>query len=65
MELEDTPGQRLGVYVAEPGTPDYDGMLLLDMTAAVHTEKSARPTALNRTDRGARICQPDNIQGGT
>ncbi|GAB2893065.1 helix-turn-helix transcriptional regulator [Streptomyces mayteni] len=33
MELEGTQGQRLGVYVAEPETPDYDAMLLLDLTA--------------------------------
>ncbi|MHA5053222.1 helix-turn-helix transcriptional regulator [Streptomyces sp. SD15] len=33
MQLEGTPGQRLGVYTAEPGTPDHDAMLLLDMTA--------------------------------
>ncbi|MGW4909150.1 helix-turn-helix transcriptional regulator [Streptomyces sp. NPDC004270] len=33
MHLEGTPGQRLGVYTAEPGTPDHDAMLLLDMTA--------------------------------
>ncbi|MEU8137202.1 helix-turn-helix transcriptional regulator [Streptodolium elevatio] len=33
MELEGTPGQRLGVYVAHPGTPDHDALLLLDMTA--------------------------------
>ncbi|WP_181764438.1 helix-turn-helix transcriptional regulator [Streptomyces albidus (ex Kaewkla and Franco 2022)] len=33
MELEGTPGQRFGVYTAEPGTPDHDAMLLLDMTA--------------------------------
>ncbi|GAA3607790.1 helix-turn-helix transcriptional regulator [Nonomuraea rosea] len=33
MTLEGTPGQRLGVYVAEPGSPDYDAMLLLDLTA--------------------------------
>ncbi|WP_210588574.1 helix-turn-helix transcriptional regulator [Streptomyces sp. GESEQ-35] len=33
MHLEDTPGQRLGVYTAEPGTPDHDAMLLLDLTA--------------------------------
>jgi transcriptional regulator with XRE-family HTH domain len=32
MQLEDTPGQRLGVYLAEPGTPDYDAMILLDTT---------------------------------
>ncbi|WP_327318374.1 helix-turn-helix transcriptional regulator [Streptomyces sp. NBC_01235] len=33
MHLEGTPGQRLGVYSAEPGSPDHDAMLLLDMTA--------------------------------
>jgi len=42
MQLEGTPGQRLGVYVAEPGTPDHDAMILLDMTAPSHT---ARPAA--------------------
>ncbi|WP_405015127.1 helix-turn-helix transcriptional regulator [Kitasatospora sp. NBC_01539] len=34
MALEGTPGQRFGVYTAEPGTPDHDALLLLDMTAA-------------------------------
>ncbi len=33
MELEGTPGRRLGVYVAEPGTPEHDALLLLDLTA--------------------------------
>ncbi|PVE08629.1 helix-turn-helix transcriptional regulator [Streptomyces scopuliridis] len=33
MHLDGTPGQRLGVYTAEPGTPDHDAMLLLDLTA--------------------------------
>jgi transcriptional regulator with XRE-family HTH domain len=32
MVLEGTPGQRLIVYNAEPGTPDHDAMVLLDMT---------------------------------
>jgi len=32
MTLEGTTGQRLGVYVAEPGTPDHDALVLLDMT---------------------------------
>lgn len=41
MQLEGTPGQRIGVYIAEPGTPDYDAMVLLDMTAAAHTGKPA------------------------
>lgn len=33
MELDGTPGQRLVAYAAEPGTPDHDTLLLLDMTA--------------------------------
>ncbi|MFF8394911.1 hypothetical protein [Streptomyces sp. NPDC016172] len=37
MALEGTLAHRLGVYTAEPGTPDHDAMLLLDMTAT-HTE---------------------------
>lgn len=41
MQLEGTPGQRLGVYVAEPGTPDHDAMILLDMTAPHDAEKMA------------------------
>ncbi|WP_052229763.1 helix-turn-helix transcriptional regulator [Streptomyces sp. CT34] len=31
MQLEGTPGQRLNAYHADPGTPDYDAMVLLDM----------------------------------
>ncbi|MBO3682560.1 helix-turn-helix transcriptional regulator [Streptomyces sp. NEAU-YJ-81] len=38
MHVEGTPGQRLGVYTAEPGTPDHDAMLLLDI-AAPHPAK--------------------------
>lgn len=33
MPLADTDGQRLVVYLAAPGTPDHDAMVLLDMTA--------------------------------
>jgi hypothetical protein len=33
MQLEGTPGQRLVVYYAEPGTPDHDAMVLLDLAA--------------------------------
>ncbi len=33
MALESTPGQRMGIYTAEPGTPDHDAMVLLDLTA--------------------------------
>jgi transcriptional regulator with XRE-family HTH domain len=41
MQLEGTPGQRLGVYTAEPGTPDHDAMTLLDLTAPRHTATTA------------------------
>ncbi|MFD9497764.1 helix-turn-helix transcriptional regulator [Streptomyces sp. NPDC060035] len=34
MALEGTPGHRMGIYTAEPGTPDHDAMLILDMTTA-------------------------------
>ncbi|MFC9247607.1 helix-turn-helix transcriptional regulator [Streptomyces sp. NPDC057136] len=43
MQLEGTPGQRLGVYIAEPGTPDYDAMLLLDLTAPHNPREEAAP----------------------
>ncbi|MBZ3905405.1 helix-turn-helix transcriptional regulator [Streptomyces griseiscabiei] len=33
MQLEGTPGQRLVTYYAEPGTPEHDAIVLLDMTA--------------------------------
>ena len=41
MQLEGTPGQRLGIYLAEPGTPDYDAMILLDLAAPRHTTQPA------------------------
>ncbi|MFD4689314.1 helix-turn-helix transcriptional regulator [Streptomyces sp. NPDC058463] len=42
MHIEGTPGQRFGVYTAEPGSPDHDAMLLLDMT-------SPRPAGRSQT----------------
>ncbi|WP_326672264.1 helix-turn-helix transcriptional regulator [Streptomyces canus] len=50
MHLEDTPGQRLGVYTAEPGTPDHDAMLLLDLTAP----ESARQPDTDAEQQGHR-----------
>ncbi|MCX5095890.1 helix-turn-helix transcriptional regulator [Streptomyces sp. NBC_00365] len=44
LHIEGTPGQRLGVYTAEPGSPDHDAMLLLDATAPdaeVHSDAKA------------------------
>ncbi|MEU0333874.1 helix-turn-helix transcriptional regulator [Streptomyces sp. NPDC006193] len=43
MHLEGTPGQRLGVYTAEPGTPDHDALLLLDMTEPGPAARVAPP----------------------
>ncbi|MFD6529461.1 helix-turn-helix transcriptional regulator [Streptomyces sp. NPDC060184] len=45
MNLEGTPGQRLGVYTAEPGTPDHDAMLLLDLTAPADSARRDAVTA--------------------
>ncbi|MFD3456334.1 helix-turn-helix transcriptional regulator [Streptomyces sp. NPDC058691] len=45
MHLEGTPGQRIGVYTAEPGTPDHDALLLLDMTAPQPTQRPAKTDA--------------------
>ncbi|MFC1410741.1 hypothetical protein ACEZCY_16540 [Streptacidiphilus sp. N1-12] len=42
IALEGTPGHRLGVYTAEPGTPNHDAVLLLDMTTP---ETAAQPQA--------------------
>ncbi|MER5180975.1 helix-turn-helix transcriptional regulator [Streptomyces sp. NPDC002896] len=42
MQLEGTPGHRLITYYAEPGTPDHDAVVLLDMTAR---EPSSKGTA--------------------
>jgi hypothetical protein len=33
LQVEGTPGQRIGVYTAEPGSPDHDALILLDNTA--------------------------------
>ncbi|MCX4831424.1 helix-turn-helix transcriptional regulator [Streptomyces sp. NBC_01016] len=51
MPLNGTPGQQLGVYLAEPGTPDYDAVVLLDMTAPPEPAVGVR---VPRTARGRR-----------
>ncbi|MGV9281860.1 helix-turn-helix transcriptional regulator [Streptomyces sp. NPDC003730] len=43
MYLEGTPGQRIGVYTAEPGTPEHDAVLLLDMAAPVTPQGRESP----------------------
>jgi hypothetical protein len=47
MQLEGTPGQRLGIYLAEPGTPDYDAMILLDLAVPRY---ATQPAASGSTD---------------
>ncbi|MET8408500.1 helix-turn-helix transcriptional regulator [Streptomyces sp. NPDC005195] len=44
MQLEGTPGHRLGVYITTPGTPEHDAVAILDMTAPgqASTEQPAR-----------------------
>ncbi len=42
MQLDGTPGHRMITYYAEPGTPDHDAMVLLDLTASEHTSKPPR-----------------------
>jgi transcriptional regulator with XRE-family HTH domain len=43
MQLEGTPGQRMNAYYAEPATPDYDAMILLDLAA--HEPIPAHPAS--------------------
>jgi transcriptional regulator with XRE-family HTH domain len=38
MEINRTDGARVVIYSAEPGTPDYDAMVLLDMYGAAALE---------------------------
>ncbi|MFD8715072.1 hypothetical protein ACFV07_32075 [Streptomyces anulatus] len=30
LQVEGSAGQRLGVFTAEPGTPDYEAIVVLD-----------------------------------
>ncbi|MFI7343050.1 helix-turn-helix transcriptional regulator [Streptomyces sp. NPDC050085] len=49
LQVEGTPGQRIGVYTAEPGSPDQDALLLLDMTAPQPEQQraaAARPPSM-------------------
>ncbi|MDX3745402.1 helix-turn-helix transcriptional regulator [Streptomyces sp. AK08-02] len=53
MQLEGTPGQRLVTYYAEPGTPEHDAIVLLDMTGQEHSAKaSPRSGSLSATAPG-------------
>ncbi|WP_328979852.1 hypothetical protein [Streptomyces canus] len=45
MQLEGFPGHRLVAHYVDPGTPDHDKMILLDMVA---TGPHVKPTEENR-----------------
>lgn len=49
LPLAGTDGQRFIVYVAQPGTPDHDAMVLLDMLAS---GEHGRPSAAGRRAGG-------------
>ena len=51
LELTRTDGQRLVIYMAAPGTADYDAMVLLDMTgfAAATPEGSSHESGVSPT----------------
>jgi hypothetical protein len=65
MQLEGTPGQRLGIYLAESGTPDYDAMVLLDLTAPAGAESQPRNNAAVTDTNGAdglvKRCLPGRL----
>lgn len=44
LHVEGSPGQRIGVYTAEPGSPEHDALLLLDMTAPRPVRRPTQPT---------------------
>ncbi|MGW3107813.1 MmyB family transcriptional regulator [Streptomyces sp. NPDC001100] len=46
LHIEGTPGQRIGVHTAEPGSPDHDAMLLLDMGGAGGTGGMTAPSSV-------------------
>ncbi|MFD0305972.1 helix-turn-helix transcriptional regulator [Streptomyces sp. NPDC127119] len=43
MEVEGTPGHRLITYYAEPGTPDHDALVLLDLLGSQPTSHASNP----------------------
>jgi transcriptional regulator with XRE-family HTH domain len=47
MQLEGTPGQRLYVHFAEPGSPEHDTMVLLDLLPAKDEVSSPAESAGN------------------
>ncbi|MFI5882332.1 helix-turn-helix transcriptional regulator [Streptomyces sp. NPDC051554] len=48
MQLEGFPGHRMVAHYAEPGTPDHDKMVLLDMVATGSDGPDAKPAEEQR-----------------
>ena len=48
MQLEGFPGHRMVAHYAEPGTPDHDKMVLLDMVATGSNGSDAEPAEEKR-----------------
>lgn len=58
MHLEGTPGHRLGVYVAAPGTPEHDAVVLLDMITPLRNRTRQRRTHGSPTSTGDDSSRP-------
>jgi transcriptional regulator with XRE-family HTH domain len=53
MQLEGSPGHRLVTYLADPGTPEHDKLVLLDMAAG------------RESGPGSALDQTGSVTGGT
>jgi transcriptional regulator with XRE-family HTH domain len=53
LNLNRTDGQRVTVYMAEPGSPDHDAMTLLDMAGVEIAEPAPGMPPVEDVDRGA------------
>jgi hypothetical protein len=51
MQLGGAPGQALITYFAEPGSPDHDALVLLDLTAGERAAQRPSPAVRPGTDR--------------
>ncbi|WP_345432879.1 helix-turn-helix transcriptional regulator [Actinoallomurus vinaceus] len=54
MQLEGTPGHRLNAYYAEPGSPEYDAIVLLDMAGSVPAVRRSAKDSLGSSPEGPR-----------
>ncbi len=51
LELNRTDGQRVVIYLAAPGSPDHDAMVLLDLAAAQAEQTTQAGQIMPRTSR--------------